>query len=220
MNKSPLNKHYVAARLSFAKKYMCWKTEWQNVIFSDEKKFNLDGPDGFKYYFHDLRKEPRVLSRHHSTLGSVMVWGAISYYGTVDLIVVDGRQNAGKYLNLLKETKSKIKKVMGRKKIIFQHDNAPIHTSAIVTKWFKENQIELLDWPSLSPDLNIIENAWGWLSRQVYNDGKQYSNKEELIQAIYTAWNSVDINYIHSLYESLPNRIYELIRSNGKYTKY
>ncbi|XP_063384759.1 uncharacterized protein LOC134670874 [Cydia fagiglandana] len=45
------------------------------------------------------------------------------------------------------------------------HDNAPIHTSAIVTKSFEENQIEVLDWPSLSPDLNIMENAWGWLSR-------------------------------------------------------
>jgi len=47
--------------------------ELKTVVFSDEKKFNIDGPDGYNYYFHDIRKEECFLSRHHTCAGGVMV---------------------------------------------------------------------------------------------------------------------------------------------------
>ncbi|KIH63167.1 hypothetical protein ANCDUO_06536 [Ancylostoma duodenale] len=39
------------------------------VIFSYEKKFNLDGTDGYPHYWRDLRKEPLLFSRFNFGVG-------------------------------------------------------------------------------------------------------------------------------------------------------
>ena len=33
-------------------------------------------------------------------------------------------------------------------------DNDPKHTLKVVAKWFKDNKVKVLEWPSQSPDLN------------------------------------------------------------------
>lgn len=66
-------------RLEWAMENMKYKQEeWRNVIFSDEKKFNLDGPDGWAYYCHDLRTSERVFSRRQMGGGSVILWACFS----------------------------------------------------------------------------------------------------------------------------------------------
>ena len=60
----PLTNFHKAVRLRFAKESLKGgDKKWQQIIFSDEKKWNLDGPDGFKDYWHDLRKEPEIFSQ-------------------------------------------------------------------------------------------------------------------------------------------------------------
>lgn len=207
-------------RLAFARHHMSWTKEWHKVIFTDEKKFNLDGPDGFNYYFHDLRKEERILGRHHSRTGSVMVWGAISYYGTIDLAFKTSTMTAVTYKTLLENAFPKCRDIFHTLPFICQQDNAPIHTARIVKSWINSQNVQLIEWPPYSPDLNIIENVWGWLARKVYENGRQFESKEDLTTAIKGAWRQISLNYLKELYDSMPNRCYEVITKSGGNTHY
>nr|XP_043069532.1 uncharacterized protein LOC108120241 isoform X2 [Drosophila bipectinata] len=218
--KPPLNDARKSARLQFAKAHMTWNKEWKTVIFSDEKKFNLDGPDGYNYYFHDLRKEECFLSRHHTCQGGVMVWGAISFYGTCELQFVTSKMNANDYKKVLQNAFPQISEIYGRLPWTYQHDNAPIHTARVVKQWIQDQNVKLLDWPPYSPDINIMENMWGLLSRRVYEDGRQFSDSGALVKAIKEAWATITLNEITKYYDSLPNRIFEVIKNVGGHTKY
>jgi transposase len=69
--KPPLTKNHKMDRLLFARNHVSGTDFWKKVVFSDEKKFNLDGPDGIHCYWHDIRMEPQYLSRRVQGGGSV-----------------------------------------------------------------------------------------------------------------------------------------------------
>ncbi|CAF4582155.1 unnamed protein product, partial [Rotaria socialis] len=103
---------------------------------------------------------------------------------------------------------------------IFQQDNAPIHRAKVNLAWFKSKKINVLLWPSSSPDLNPIENLWGILARKVYARGKQFRTKEQLKTTITKSWEEISIEQLRALVESMPERIFEVIKLNGAKTKY
>jgi len=203
-----------------AQEWMSWIAEWRHVIFSDEKKFNLDGPDGFQYYWHDLRKEPQYCSKRQAGGGSLMVWGAVGYRGVFELVFIEHTVKAPEYLRMLQQhLVQQAVNVVGPT-FVFQQDCASIHTAKVVQEWFRQNDIAVLDWPSKSPDLNIMENLWGLLVRRVYANGKQFDTRAELKTALIAAWASLGEETIAPLYASLPRRVFELIKAQGGPTKY
>ena len=44
---------------------------------------------------------------------------------------------------------------------IFQQHNTPMHTSKLIKHWFKTKNIEVLNWPTKSLYLTLIEHLWG-----------------------------------------------------------
>ena len=60
-DKIPSLKNHKSARAEWTEAMLSIIDDWDNIIFSDEKKFNLDEPDGHQfYYWHDLRLEKEI----------------------------------------------------------------------------------------------------------------------------------------------------------------
>ena len=76
--------------------------------------------------------------------GSIMLWGGFSVAGTGRLVRIEGKLNRANYREILDE------------RFTFQQDNNPKPTAKSMLEWLRDRPLNVLDWPSQSPDLNPI----------------------------------------------------------------
>lgn len=190
------------------------------VIFSDEKKFNLDGPDGERSYWRDLRKEPQFFKTRNFGGGSVMVWGAFNAMGRLQIRFTSSKMKSADYIEVLKASLLPFCRQFRRIKFVYQQDNAAIHTSRETKHWFEQERISVLDWPAISPDLNPMENLWAIMVHRIYANNRQFATVNELKDAIQEVWASIEMTVIGKLVASMNNRIFQVIQRSGDATDY
>lgn len=148
-----------------------------------------------------------------------MIWGAFSFNGKMELQVVQGRQTATGYVDMLQRASLLTEGLCGND-WVFQQDNATIHNARLTKDFFQENNVALLDQPVCSPDLDPIENIWGWVAREVYKNGRQFQTVDAFREAIFTTWSNVPSSILGTVASSMPKRVFEVINKNGGATHY
>lgn len=213
------------ARLDFAREYCDWTMEqWKNVLFSDESRIALSGPDGRQRVYR--RKNERfapcaIVETVGYRGGSIMIWGAISYEARTDLVVFDrGSVNAQRYVEeVLQEHVVPFAPFIGEN-FRLMHDNARCHVASSVTQYLHEVGIQTLSWPARSPDLNPIEHIWDNLKRRVRARSPVPTTLGELKTAVVEEWHNIPQSEIQDVMDGLPNRLQEVIRARGGNTHY
>lgn len=148
-----------------------------------------------------------------------MFWGCVSYKGTGNLVKMDGKMNAVCYQKILEENlHSSARKLRMGRTWTFQHDNDPKHKAKSTCHWLQQNKVKVLEWPSQSPDLNIIEPHWGDLKRAVH--ARQPKNLQELEAFCQKEWAALPSEKIKSLIHKYHKRLQAVIDVKGGNTLY
>lgn len=218
----PLTANHRRLRLQWADEHRAWRADWQQVVFSDESRFNLWNHDGrirVRRYAGERCLPQCVVERHSGRTPGVMVWGAISYHRRSQLLRIEGNLNSNRYVREVLEPEV-VPFLQGIPGAVFQQDNARPHVARIVRDFFSAQHIQLLPWPAYSPDMSPIEHVWDMVGRRLARDPRPTVSKDELWVRIQTIWNSLPQADIQHLFDSMPRRIEALIAARGGHTKY
>ena len=101
-------------------------------------------------------------------------------------------------------------------------DNCPIHVSKLCQEFFKESGINVLDLPSYSPDLNIIEKIWACLSKDIYGQGslRNLRHLETKLKSVVALFNETQSDHVANLYNSMMTRLCLILEKRGQRLKY
>ena len=195
---------------------------WRRVMFSDESRFQLYRADGRQRVYRRIGERFAACNVNQVDRfggGSVMVWGAIRFGWRSQLLIIDGNLTANRYLDTVL-TNQVVPYVQQHNNTIFMHDNARPHVARLCQDYLAANNVQVLDWPPYSPDLNPIEHLWDHLDRRIRARNPAPVNHAQLRQALIEEWHRFPQYRINALITSVPRRIAEMCRAHGGHTRY
>lgn len=220
-----LSRSHRVERLQFAREHVHWTPEqWSEVLFTDECRVALRAPDG-RVRVYRRRGERFLANTTVQTAsfhgGSVMVWGGITSERRTELVIIDGRLNAERYVNdILRQHVLPFKEDIPGDNFLLMHDNARPHTARCVETYLQEASVRKLQWPARSPDMNPIEHVWDMLKRQVKKGPNVPETLNDLKTALISTWNGISQANIRNIIQSMPDRMQAVIRARGGNTRY
>ena len=217
-----LTQRHLCQRLEWTRRQLRWTIQrWGRVLFTDESRFLLQHVDGRVRVFHrrgERFRENCVLRHDRYGGGSLMVWAGITAHRRTDLVFINGTLNAQKYRQdiLAPHVVPFIRANGGT----FQQDNARPHVARDNMDYMRQNNIDVLPWPALWPDLSPIEHLWDQLDRRVRKRQQQPQTLNQLLAALMEEWQRIPQVSINRLIAPMRRRCVAVINNRVAFTRY
>lgn len=197
-----------------------------HILFSDEKIFNVESKwnsQNNRVIGTSVQDLPPGANRMQRTLHppSVMVWAGVSSMGKTGLVFVDQGVKVRKenYISdiLIPRVLPLSQTMFPGMEWHFQQDSAPAHAAKLTQQWCRSNLPSFIakeDWPSSSPDLNVMDYfVWSRLEQMVNN--KNFANLSSLKRNLTAAWNQLPMEEIRKAVHSWRNRLQACVKAKG-----
>ncbi|GFX02021.1 transposable element Tcb2 transposase [Trichonephila clavipes] len=184
--------------------------EWGRVLFTDESRFSLSSDSHRILIWREWgsRNHPsNIIERDRYGGRGVLVWVGIMLGSRTDLHIFDaGAVNGTRYCNeILLPYVRLFRGAMGLQ-FLFMDGNAPCHRTVAAKQFLESEDIERMDWPARSPDLNPIEHVWDFLGRRLAARTLPPVTIRELRLALQDEWAAMPQQLIDTLILSMGRR--------------
>jgi len=201
----------------WARAHRHWRRrDWNTILFSNESLYNLNHANGrARVYRRQGERFAPVCVRQHGRFGG---GGVMVCEQKTRLIVIRGNLNAQRYIDEVLNAEA-ISFMQRNAPVVFQHDNARPHTARITRARLAAANVNTMQWPAKSPDMNPIKHIWDALGRNVRRNHNP-QNIHELTNALIAEWNNLPNNLVQHYVNSMRRRVDALLRDRGGHNRY
>lgn len=225
-------------RLEFCRENI--NRDWASVMFIDRCKFTLKYP-GVERHKQIWRPAGEPCQEYFPTKPTSMynVYGGITIHGPTKLIPVTGttgtklktkyktkrQQNArsitqSEYTVVAQDLLTEGHRLFKGQPWALVQDNDKVHKGmhTALKDWNKQHSgnASLIKFPPNSPDLNLIENVWGYITSKVEAAGCKSSH--EFQEQVDKQFSELSDSYLKKLFSNMARRIKECIQKEGDRT--
>ena len=188
---------------------------WCHAVFADEASFWLKS-GRVRLWTKGIQKAIQPTTKNSAKLH---IWAAFSSMGTFPLCFFRRNMDANFFVNILEWHLIEQAEVFHGQRWFLIQDNDPKHTSRIAKAWMEKNMKKnQREWPSQSPDLNPIENIFGWMKQKLYKDN--FTSLFQLEKRIQEIWDSITPEFLAPYYKSMRHRCRLVVENNGSKINY